>query len=96
MRIVKLLVCLAAIWLAPDLSAQQITGSIRGTVTDPSGGVVEGASVTARQTETGLTRTTTTDHVGAYLLLELQWATTNFRWHAADFKRTARKASHWT
>jgi Carboxypeptidase regulatory-like domain/TonB dependent receptor len=71
MRIVKLLVCLAAIWLAPDLSAQQITGSIRGTVTDPSGGVVEGASVTARQTETGLTRTTTTDHVGAYLLLEL-------------------------
>jgi Carboxypeptidase regulatory-like domain/TonB dependent receptor len=71
MKIIKLLVCLAALWLAPNLLAQQITGSIRGTVTDPSGAVVGGASVSARQTETGLSRTTTTDHAGTYLLLEL-------------------------
>ena len=71
MKIIKLLVCLAAVWAAPNLLAQQITGSIRGTVTDPSGAIVAGASVTARQTETGLSRTTTTDHAGAYLLLEL-------------------------
>ena len=71
MKIIKLLVCLSAVWLSPNLLAQQITGSIRGTVTDPSGAVVESASVTARQTETGLSRTTTTDHAGAYLLLEL-------------------------
>jgi len=63
MKIIKLLVCLGAVWLAPNLLAQQITGSIRSTVTDPSGGaVVEDASVTACQTETGLSRTTTTDH----------------------------------
>lgn len=54
-----------------NVSAQQITGSIRGTVTDPSSAVVEGAAVSAKQNETGLTRTTTTDHAGAYLLLEL-------------------------
>jgi hypothetical protein len=54
-----------------NLFAQQITGSIRGTVTDPSNAVVESASVTAKQTETGLTRSTTTDQSGAYLLLEL-------------------------
>ena len=71
MKIIKLLLCLAAVWVTPNLLAQQITGSIRGTVTDPSGAVVESASVTARQTETGLSRTTTTDHAGAYLLLEL-------------------------
>jgi hypothetical protein len=71
MKIIQLLVCLAALWAAPNLLAQQITGSIRGTVTDPSGAIVEGASVTARQTETGLSRTTTTDRAGAYLLLEL-------------------------
>src|SRR5471032_3522588 len=71
MKIIKLLVCLTAVWVAPNLLAQQITGSIRGTVSDPSGAVVEGATVTARQTETGLSRTTTTDHDGAYLLLEL-------------------------
>jgi hypothetical protein len=58
MKIIKLLVCLGALWLAPNLPAQQITGSIRSTVTDPSGGAgVEGASVTVRQTETGLSRT---------------------------------------
>src|ERR1700758_1873999 len=59
-----MLVCLS-------LSAQQITGSIRGTVTDPSGAVIQGASVTARQAETGLSRMTTTDREGNYVLLEL-------------------------
>jgi hypothetical protein len=54
-----------------NLAAQQITGSIRGTVTDPSGAVVENASVSARQTETGLTRTAITDRSGVYILLEL-------------------------
>ena len=53
------------------LSAQQITGNIRGTVTDPSGAVIRGASVTARQSETGLTRVTLTDRDGNYVLLEL-------------------------
>ncbi len=57
--------------LGTSVSAQQITGSIRGTVVDPTGASVQGASVTARQTETGLTRTALTDHAGAYDLLEL-------------------------
>ena len=54
-----------------NLSAQQITANIRGTVMDPSGAVVQGAAVTARQAETGLSRTATTDHNGNYVLLEL-------------------------
>ena len=54
-----------------SLSAQQITGNIRGTVTDPSGAVIRGAAVTARQAETGLSRSTTTDRNGNYVLLEL-------------------------
>jgi outer membrane receptor protein involved in Fe transport len=54
-----------------SLSAQQITGNIRGTVTDPSGAVIQGAAVTARQAETGLSRGTTTDRNGNYVLLEL-------------------------
>ncbi len=54
-----------------NAAAQQISGSIRGTVVDPTGAAVQGASVTATQTETGLTRTAKTDHSGAYLLLEL-------------------------
>ncbi|WP_239461301.1 carboxypeptidase-like regulatory domain-containing protein [Occallatibacter savannae] len=53
------------------LSAQQITGNIRGTVTDPSGAVVRDAVITARQTETGLTRGTSTDRNGSFVILEL-------------------------
>ncbi len=59
-----LLACLSS-------SAQQITGNIRGTVTDPSGAVIVGVEVTAQQTETALSRTTTTDRSGNYVLLEL-------------------------
>jgi hypothetical protein len=51
--------------------AQQITGNLRGTVSDASGAVVQSASVTARQIETGFSRTATTDRGGNYLLLEL-------------------------
>jgi hypothetical protein len=71
MKIFKLLLFLAATWEVPNLLAQQISGTIRGTVTDPSGATVEDATVTARQTETGLSRATKTDRLGAYVLLEL-------------------------
>jgi outer membrane receptor protein involved in Fe transport len=54
-----------------NLAAQQITASIRGTVSDPSGAIVQGATVTATQTETGLTRAVVTDHQGEYVLVEL-------------------------
>src|SRR5882757_3119088 len=67
-KIVCLLVTSLVGWNA---NAQQITGSIRGTVIDPSGAVVQGASVIAKQAETGLTRTATTDRTGTYVLLEL-------------------------
>ena len=54
-----------------SLTAQQITGSIRGTVTDPMGAMVQGATVTAEEAETGLSRTTITDRSGNYVVLEL-------------------------
>ena len=62
-------------------SAQQITGNIRGTVTDPSGAVILGAEVTAQQAETALSRTTTTDRNGNYVLLELPVG--HYRLHVA-------------
>jgi len=44
----------------------QTTGTIRGSVTDPSGAVVPGASVTAAQSDTHATRTVTTNESGDY------------------------------
>jgi len=67
----NLIFVLAVLLASISVSAQQITGNIRGTVTDPSGALVQAASVTARQIETGLKRTATTDRSGNYLLLEL-------------------------
>jgi hypothetical protein len=54
-----------------SLSAQQITGSIRGTVTDSTGAVVQGATVTVKQSETELSRTAVTNRGGNYVVLEL-------------------------
>ena len=51
---------------ATALEAQLTTGSILGTVTDPGGGVVAGATVTATQRDTGFSRAGKTDAAGAY------------------------------
>lgn len=61
----------AMILLSWTTSAQQITGSIRGTVLDPSAAVVRDAIVTATQIETGLVRTAATNRDGSYVLVEL-------------------------
>src|SRR6202521_3215761 len=62
---------LLTVFAGLEVVAQQITGSLRGTVVDPSGAVVQFAAVNAQQTETGLTRTAFTDRDGAYVLVEL-------------------------
>jgi len=52
---------------APSLMAQSlVSGDLTGTVTDPSGAVVSGATVTLKSDATGATRTTTTNATGAY------------------------------
>jgi hypothetical protein len=51
---------------ANSIYAQGTTGQISGTVIDPNGAVVQGASVTVSNQETGLSRTTTTGDDGIY------------------------------
>src|ERR1700683_801911 len=71
MNIVRNVLAFVVVLACLHSSAQQITGNIRGTVTDPSGALILGAEVTAQQTETALSRTATTDSNGNYVLLEL-------------------------
>jgi hypothetical protein len=52
--------------LAPNVSAQQITGSIAGTVKDERGAVLPGASVKATNVNTSFSRVATTANDGAY------------------------------
>jgi hypothetical protein len=51
--------------------AQGGAASLRGTVTDPSGGVVPSAKVTLTQAGTGLARIVSTDAGGNFLIPQL-------------------------
>src|SRR5262245_18636815 len=69
MRIAALLCCIVTGGAA---FAQQPLGNLAGTVTDPSGAVVRGATVTATSLATGATRGATTNDQGYFLLPTLQ------------------------
>ena len=79
-----LLLCLPAF-------SQGSFGRILGTVTDQSGGVVAGATVTVIDTERGITRTLTTDDAGAYNAPNLTAGNYTVRVEAKGFKRIERQ-----
>jgi hypothetical protein len=56
---------------AASLHSQTTNGSMEGTVTDQNGGPISGASVTARNLDTGLTQATVTTESGLYSLPNL-------------------------
>lgn len=65
-------VLVAAFILSISLAhAQSFRGSIRGKVTDPAGGVISNARVSAKSSDTGLAREATTGDDGGYVIAEL-------------------------
>jgi len=66
-----LVVILLAFSLAIAVNAQTFRGSINGTVTDPSGGVVPNATVKATEIATGLDHTTTTTSDGGFAFQDI-------------------------
>ena len=67
----KLLTILAIFSIPVAVARAQSTGSIRGTIIDTTGAVVEGASVTAASTATGLTRTEQSNGSGIFVFPDL-------------------------
>ncbi|MGH9735954.1 MAG: carboxypeptidase regulatory-like domain-containing protein [Candidatus Acidiferrales bacterium] len=65
--ICTVLLCVLAFSSLPAWGQATSTGTIVGTVTDNTGAVVAGATVTAIDKSTGDTRTTTTNDVGHYI-----------------------------
>src|SRR5580700_1736929 len=57
---------LGILLFSPSLFAQGSFGRILGTVTDQSGAVIAGATVSIIDTQRGLARTLTTDQAGEY------------------------------
>ena len=61
--------------LSSLMSAQTATTSLRGTITDPKGAVLPGATVTLNNPATGFSRTAKSGNEGGYQFLELPPAT---------------------
>jgi len=60
-----------ALLLTHTASAQEVTASIVGTITDPSGSAIKNAAVTATSTERGTVWRAETNDTGAYTLTRL-------------------------
>src|SRR5258708_35084808 len=69
LRAVTLVFAFAA--LGSFVLGQSATTSLRGTVSDPKGAVVSGATVTITNPATGFNRSTKSDNQGSYQFLEL-------------------------
>jgi hypothetical protein len=68
------LLCSAALWLSsasPAWAQSTSTGSISGTVTDQSGAVVNGATVTLTDAATKTSRLVTTNDAGRYVFVDV-------------------------
>ncbi len=71
--------------------AQTETGQIAGTITDATGAVVSGATVTVKSVNTGLTRDTTTNSSGLYTISGLKPDLYEVTVESAGFQKYARR-----
>jgi hypothetical protein len=77
---VFLFVSASAVW------AQTGTTSLRGTITDKSGGAIAGATIKLSEPELAVQRSTTSNATGAYEFLALQPGTYSLRVEAGGFR----------
>src|SRR5712691_5663537 len=81
---------LVLLLFAGPASAQLITATIRGTVTDPSNAVIAAATVTVKNEATGLTRSAPTNSAGNYSFPELPVGTYRIEVTFPGFKSVVR------
>jgi hypothetical protein len=76
--------------LATPVAAQDFRGSIVGTVTDATGGVLPGVTMTITNSETGIAQTVVTDAKGLYTVLYLNAGTYSVTAQLSGFKKVVR------
>ena len=77
------------LWAAGAAVAQTTYAGITGTVTDPNGAVVPGATVEATHTHTNYQYKATSNEVGVYTLSQLREGEYTLRAKAAGFQEFA-------
>ncbi len=91
-RIITAMIAVCAFALvASPASAQQTTGNIQGRIVDTQHSAVPGVTITAKNTETGFTRSEVTDAEGLYRLNALPVGTYDLRAELAGFAPYERK-----
>jgi len=85
MRLLRAVMLLAA--LAGLSYGQSTFGEIRGTVSDPSGAVLPGATLTAKNVATGESQVTKSDASGNYSVLNIDAGTYELSVEAAGFRK---------
>src|SRR5437764_10123600 len=78
-------------FVAIPLTAQTVTGTMRGATTDRSGGTLPGVTITIRNVETGLERIVVTDKSGSYNAPFLQLGRYNVQAELSGFGTMRRK-----
>ena len=76
------------------LNAQMDAGTILGTVTDPSGAMIHGASVTLTNQGTGATMTTTTGPDGTYKFTPVRIGSYKLTAYRQGFQTTDAEEHH--
>ncbi len=91
-KLVSTAALLAAILCTTStLSAQATNGAILGTVSDATGAVINGANVTIRNVDTGVSRTLTTNDQGRYTATDLIVGRYEAEVTAAGFQTTIQR-----
>lgn len=88
MRRVLLLALVAVLFVSVSSFSQQVTGTIKGVVTDPSGAAIANATVDITNKATGLTRTVTTNDTGEYSAPDLPFGVYRVSVKQANFKES--------
>ena len=83
---------LALVGAAQFAWGQEVTASITGTITDPSGAVVAGATVTATSTERGLIYTAESNDSGLYRIAQLPVGTYSLKVEKSGFSSASHPA----
>lgn len=90
--------CVLALWSAVILlgaptgaSAQAVTGTLLGNITDTSGGAVPGASVTATEVQTNTSRTVVSNEAGHYIFSSLRNGTYTVQTEVQGFRKVIRE-----
>jgi hypothetical protein len=89
-RLIRSLLFILLSFATAQVALSQVTGSLSGAITDPTGAAVTGVNVTVLNVNTGVSRMTETDATGHFQMLSLPVGQYELRARKGGFKEEVR------